>query len=116
MKFENIEDAKKELVKSVLAEYEATINGDDKLQEKNILRAFKINDYIKNNFDLKDLKDLLDYNHPKVQIWTAKLLLPIYEDIALKVLDDISKKGVAHCSSNARIMYCEWTKQPITFL
>ena len=111
MKFKNLEDAKKSLVEAILMEYIATLTDDDKIQEKSIKKAYKINDYIKKNFDLKEMKDLLNHDIPKVQIWVANMLLPIYEDIATKLLDDIRKKEIPHCSYNAEMMMFNWKRK-----
>jgi len=111
MKFKNIEEAKKSLIEVILMEYIGMLTDDDKIQEKNIKIAYKINDFIKNNFDLKDMKDLLNHEIPKVQIWAANMLLPIYEDISLKLLDDISKKEIPHCSFNAEMMIKNWKRK-----
>lgn len=108
MKFENIKEAKKELIKAILLEHKGLITDNDKLQEKSIKRAFKINTYIKENFDLKEMKDLLDHDKPEVQIWVANLLLPVYEDIAVQILEYVSKKSIPFCSYNAKMMLYGW--------
>ena len=115
MKFKDITSAKQKLVEVILVEYIAVLTYDNNVQEKNIKMAFKIEQYIKENFDIKEMKDLLNHDIPAVQLWAAKLLLPYYEEISLKVLDEISKKNIPHSSSNARIIFCEWKKEPITF-
>ena len=111
MKFRNIEEAKKNLVEAILMEYVGMLTNDDEIQEKNIKRAYKISDFIKSNFDLKEMKGLLNHEIPKVQIWIANMLLPIYEDISLKLLDDISKKEIPHCSFNAEMMMKNWNRK-----
>ena len=47
MKFKNIEDAKRSLIEAILMEYIGMLTDDDKIQEKNIKKAYKIDDYIK---------------------------------------------------------------------
>ena len=115
MHFENINQAKKELVEAILSEYISVLIDDDRVQEIKIKKAYKIQYYIEENFDLKEMKDLLSHDIARVRVWAAKMLLPIYEEIALKVLDDISKSKIPHCSSGARIIYCEWKNEPISF-
>ncbi|MCK0158970.1 hypothetical protein MWU65_17440 [Cellulophaga sp. F20128] len=110
MKFKNIEEAKDSLVEAILCEYIGTLTNNDKLQEKSIKTAFKIDKYIKNNFDLRELKGLLNYDVASVQVWVANMLLPIYEDIALKLLKDIRNKKIPHCSYNAGMIIDYWKK------
>ncbi len=111
MKFKNIEEAKKSLIENILMEYIGTLTNNDKLQEKSIKRAFKIDKYIKQNFDLRELKDLLDHDCLKVKIWAANMLLPVYEDIALKVLNDVKEKEIRFCSYNAEMMISNWNSE-----
>ena len=94
MKFENIEEAKKELVEAIIIQHKALLDRDDKTQEKNIKKAFKIDKYIKENFDLREMKDLLGHQDLGVRSWIANMLLPLYEDICLEILDQIYKKNV----------------------
>ncbi|GAB1858739.1 hypothetical protein MHTCC0001_35790 [Flavobacteriaceae bacterium MHTCC 0001] len=111
MKFKNIKEAKKDLVEAILKEYIGTLTDNDKLQENSIKKAYKIDNYIKGNFDLKEMKDLLNHDIPKVQIWIANMLLPIYEEAAIKLLDDISKRNIPHCSYNAEMMLFNWKRK-----
>ncbi|WP_271782255.1 hypothetical protein [Aquimarina algiphila] len=115
MHFENIDLAKKKLIGSIISQHKAELNGDDKTQERDIKKAFKIDKYIKKNFDLKEMKDLLEHPDAGVRSWVANMLLPIYEDICLKILDDIYKQDIRFISMSARAMFCTWTKQPISF-
>lgn len=115
MYFENIDLAKKELIEAILSQHKALLDDDDKTQERNIKRAFKIDEYIKRNFDLREMKDLLEHHDLGVQSWVANMLLPIYEDISLEILDNIYKQNIPFISMSARAMFCKWTKQPISF-
>ncbi len=115
MKFENIELAKKELVEAILNQLKATEEGDHKTGNKNsdIIRA--ITAYIKENYGLQEMKDLLDHESDKVKVWAAKSLLPIYEEIALNILEKIGSKNIPHCSFDARMILSEWKKEPYKF-
>ncbi len=111
MKFENIQEAKKEFIKIIMLTYDATLKGDDKLQEKYIKKAFVINKYIKNNFDLREMKDLLDYDSPQVQIWIANMLLPVYEEVSLEILKKIAEQKIPFTSYNAEMMIYSWERK-----
>ncbi|QKX06460.1 hypothetical protein HN014_16580 [Aquimarina sp. TRL1] len=115
MHFENINQAKKELVEAILIQHKALLEDDDKTQENSINRAFKIDEYITQNFDLKEMKDLLMYNDPGVKSWIANMLLPIYEDISLEILNNIYKQNIPFISMSARAMFCKWKNEPISF-
>ncbi|GAB1858740.1 hypothetical protein MHTCC0001_35800 [Flavobacteriaceae bacterium MHTCC 0001] len=115
MKFKNIEEAKKDLVETIIVQHKALLDRDDKTQEKNIKKAFKIDKYIKENFDLNEMKDLLEHEDLGVRSWVANMLLPLYEDISLEILDQIYKQNIRFISMGARAMYCKWKKIPISF-
>ncbi|WP_417784755.1 hypothetical protein [Tenacibaculum sp.] len=111
MKFKSIEKAKTELVEAIITQHEALINRDDKTQEKYIKKAFKIDKYIKENFDLKEMKDLLEHNDLGVKSWVANMLLPVYEDISIQLLNDISNGENSHYSYNAKMMLFNWKRK-----
>lgn len=114
MKFKNISEAKNSLIESILLQHKAMIEDNDEVQEKNIKRAFQIDKYIKDNFDLKEMKDLLSHEDEGVKSWVANMLLPIYEEICLKILADVYRQKIPFISISARAMFCKWTKVPFT--
>ena len=115
MKFESIEEAKMILITSIIIEAKATEQGDVKTGNKYSDKIRSIISFINKDYKLGNLKDLLDHDNDKVRVWVAQALLPIYEDIALNVLEEISKKNISHCSFNARIISSEWKNEPLRF-
>lgn len=109
--FKNVDEAKKNLIEAILMEYIGLLTDNDQLQEKSIKKAYKIDKYIKQNFDLKEIKSLLNHDIPTVQIWAANMLLPIYEEVSLKVLEDIRKKEIPFCSYSASMILDNWEKK-----
>lgn len=111
----SITEAKKILVEAILAQLEATKEGNHITANKNSEVILKTIKFIEDEFGLDKMKDLLDHESNKVQVWVAKSLLPIYEDIALAVLEDIGSKDIPHCSLNAKIIISEWKNEPMKF-
>tara|TARA_R110000868_G_scaffold111595_1_gene301207 strand:+ start:3370 stop:3714 length:345 start_codon:yes stop_codon:yes gene_type:complete len=111
MEFENIEAAKAALVNELIIQHKLLLNNDHRAEQKSIKKAFAINNYIKENFDLRDLKDLLDHKEPNIQIWIANLLLPFYEDVSLRILKKISTAQIPECSFHAAMMLEHWQRK-----
>jgi hypothetical protein len=115
LKFETLNKAKTGLIDAITIQYKATLEGDFRTADKYSKKIILITNYIKTNYGLEQIKDLLDNDNDKVRVWASKSLLPIYADIAIKVLEEIGSKDVPHCSFNARIILSEWTGKPLKF-
>ena len=72
-------------------------------------------DAIQKHYDFRELKDLLMHNDLGVRSWIANMLLPIYEDISLEILNNIYKQNIPFISMSARAMFCKWKNEPISF-
>ncbi|MBQ0736474.1 hypothetical protein [Aquimarina celericrescens] len=115
MKFKNVTEAKKKLISAIEKHHEAALAGDHKKGNKNSDIILSTLDFIDKNYGFEEMKDLLDHKNEKVRVWVAKSLLPIYEDIAITILEEIGKKNIPHCSFDARIILSEWKNEPLKF-
>ncbi|MEW7279740.1 hypothetical protein ABW636_14195 [Aquimarina sp. 2201CG1-2-11] len=115
MKFKDIREAKLMLINCILMHIRANKQGDVKTVNKNSDKIWKIKNYIEKNYGLEELKALLNHDNDEVLVWIAQFLLPVYEEIAIKVLREIENKNIPHCSFNARVIISEWTGEPLKF-
>ncbi len=115
MIFKNINIAREHLVKSILMHHKAAEQGDVKIGNKEMMKTIEITNYIDENYGLEEMKNLLDHENPNVQVWTAKSLLSIYEEIAIRVLEEIVSRDIPFTSFSASVILSEWKGEPLKF-
>lgn len=109
MKVKTVSDALKVFEQNALEHERATNDGDYKLANKSHSRIMKAIKFLKeaDKVDLLDL--LLDHESLGVRSWAALYLLPICEEKAIDVLEEVAKdEGIRGLAAKTTII--EWRK------
>ncbi|MFC5047669.1 hypothetical protein ACFSTE_05955 [Aquimarina hainanensis] len=109
MNFQNIKEAVIAYIEGFKASKQASDKGDFKTN--NSIMINQVNpafDYLKGNNELIRLVKFLESEEYDVKQSIAVALLPYYEEIAIAVLEDISKMNVPLNSFKAKIVLKKW--------
>lgn len=108
-KLNNLETALIQFEEAASKHANATEHGDYKSANKNYAIITKVILFLKEQNEIRKLSNFLNHNSIGVRIWAATYLLPILEDEASQVLDQISRKSGIH-SLTAKTTLSEWRK------
>ncbi len=87
----------------------ASETGDYKTGNKNYKELIKAVNYLKAQNEILLLSKFFDHSSVGVRIWAATYMLPIKEDEATKVLENIAKEDNFHAFT-AKLTLQEWQK------
>ncbi|MGZ3751759.1 MAG: hypothetical protein ACXVPV_16885 [Bacteroidia bacterium] len=109
MKFKDADDALRVFKEATTIHGECTENGNYKLGNKNYDKIVKAVEYLKREDKRDHLYQFLEDKNIWVRLWSAVYLLSLYENEALKVLNEAAAtKGIA--GGSARTTVDEWKK------
>jgi len=109
MKFKDAGEALKTFKEAAIIHGECTENGNYKLGNKNYKKIAAARNYLKEIGERELLRQFLNDSNLSVRGWAATYLLPLCENEALMVLNDIaSTKGVYGGDASTTIQ--EWRK------
>jgi hypothetical protein len=108
-KIKATQEALKIFEEAAAASGDATEIGDSKTCNKSYHRIVKAMEYLKENNEREALLPFLNHKSVGVQSWAAAYLLPIKEEEALKVLEEISLRNDIH-ALDGKYTIIEWKK------
>lgn len=109
MTYKSIEAALLDLEIAATKHAEATEQGDHKTGNKNYTVISNVITFLKEQNEMERLSVFLNNSSEGVRLWAATYLLPVNEQQAIGVLEEIAK-GSGICSFNADITLSEWRK------
>ena len=109
IKITNIATALSLFEEAAIKHAEATEQGDYKTANKSYALIIKAINFLKEHNELTVLLTFLNHTSAGVRSWAATYLLPIKENEAIKVLEDLVKRTDIH-SLDAEATLSEWRK------
>lgn len=114
MKIKDIQTALELFEDACIKHSEATEQGDYKTGNKYHSKIMKVIDFLKSKNAITNLKDYLSSPFVGVRLWSACYWLPVNEEEAIKVLEEIVK-GQGINSLTAETTLSEWKKGNLKF-